>query len=112
MSLSESPDPDIVSPRLQFGMVRETAEGIRFYLRLSFRDETIDPPKMGDFEHEWTVPWVELDLAEQSGNVDQLLIEIRKRQERTFVHRIAEDLRRTSTRLCLMGDDLVARREA
>ena len=112
MSLPELPDPDTIAPKLNFGMVGPNAEGIGFYLRLEYRDETVDPPVSSYFEHRWSVPWMELDLAERSGSVDQLLIEIRARQERSFIHRIARQLQESQTRLELAGDQFVSRRTA
>ncbi len=81
--------------------------GLAFRLRLSFLDETRDPPVAGSFHHEWVVSRGDLDLAERSGNIDSLLLDRRAREARAFIGVVERSLRQARARLARAGERLV-----
>jgi hypothetical protein len=81
-------------------------------LRLSFRDETQDPPVPGQFDHQWVVSSRELEKAEREGRGDDTLLRRRAKEERLFLDKVERMLQRMGARLERVGDELVLRRAA
>ena len=95
---------------LVYGCVSRGALGMVFRLRLPFRDETLDPPAPGQFDHEWLVSRGELELAEHQGRSDSLLLERRADEALQFMQTIERALRQGRSTLVRVGRDLVLRR--
>jgi hypothetical protein len=81
----------------------EEQGGLTFRARLSFSDETNIPSCPGSFEYRWTVSREELRAVEQQTGIDQLLLDRRRKEEERFLEIIADTLKRTRTRLVLVG---------
>jgi len=111
MNSQEAPLPSGIGGNVIYGCAGPPPSGVCFCFRLPFRDETRDPPVIGQFDHEWVVSRLELDQAEQLGRSDQVLLGRRAREERTFLKHVERTLRREGTRLERIGRELVLRRQ-
>jgi hypothetical protein len=109
MSPSPSPFPPDIGDHVVYGCAGPRPSGVCFCLRLPYRDETVDPPSTGQFDHEWIVHRPELDDAERDGRVDEVLLRRRAREERLFLRKVERMLRRSRARLERIGVEFVLR---
>ena len=93
------PLPAHVENDVIYGCAGPQAGGVCFCLRLTYRDETMNPPRPEQFEHEWIVLRAELDRAEREGRLDAVLLKRRIREERIFLKIVEQRLRHRSARL-------------
>ena len=102
--------PRGVGASLDYRCADPTPSGVCFRLRLSFRDETRQPPIAGKFDHEWVVSRQDLDEAELVDRSDLVLLGRRAQEEREFLRGVEATLRKEGFCIERIGRELVMRR--